>query len=1710
MHNFAILLFTWALSLLHQQPAPQSGISFERIQLSREFHGEGASFADLNRDGHADIVSGPYWYEGPNWSVRHELYTPISFDPAGYSDHFFVWPHDLDGDGFQDLVMVGFPGKEAWWLRNPGNAAKPHPHWEKFIIWHNIDNESPAFTDLSDDGRPGIVCQSEGRFGYLTPDANPRSRWVFHPISDNLQLHTYTHGLGVGDVNGDGRKDLLWKGGWFEQPQDNAGATTWKHHAFEFTDREGGAQMYTYDVDGDGDADIITSLAAHHFGLSWFEQIKENNRATFREHRIMDSRPEDNPFGVKFGELHALDFQDVDGDNVPDIIVGKRWWSHAAAGDPERGAPPVVYWFKLARDKDGARFIPFLADNESGVGVQVVSGDVTRDGLRDIIIGNKRGTFVLKQVRGGPREKPVQDDHSVTLDFEKGDLRGWTSTGTAFTNQPVEGDTVVRRGREASLHEGRFWIGGYERIGDDGTGTLTSGWIDAAGPWASFLVGGGGWKETRVEILDAGEKIIFKTSGADFESMQRVAVDLTGQKGKKIKIRLVDERKGHWGHINFDDFKFHDEQPVITKPAGVPAILPFDEVAHAGLPPADACAAMTTLPGFTVDLIASEPEINQPVAFTIDSKNRIWILEGNTYPNRAPGDVGNDNIIVLEDTDADGRYEKRTVFIKQLNLASGLEVGFGGVFVGAAPYLLFIPDADDDLKPDGPAFVLLDGFGYQDTHETLNGFNWGPDGWLYGCHGVFTHSRVGKPGTPDAARIPMNAAVWRYHPVRKVFEVFAEGTSNPWGVDFNDFGQAFITACVVPHLYHVIQGARYERQAGSSFNPYTFDTIRTIADHVHWLGDDQWAANSRSNSAGGGHAHCGAMIYLGDSFPDSFRNQIFFHNIHGNRINQDLLERRGSGFVGKHGPDLLLANDKWFRGIALKYGPEGSVYFIDWYDKQACHWTDNKVWDRSNGRLYRVSFGTHRPLRVDLKSMSTDQLLPLASHRNDWFVRHSRRILQERGPDGAAAASLLQQLNACKTQEESLRVLWALHGIDALTEIIALAQLKSPFEYVRAWTIQLWLERNTPTGAIYNTIHRLAIEDPSPVVRLYLAAALQRIPLESRWGIAEMLANHTGDANDHNIPRMLWYGIEPLVAADPTRALGMFTNKSIPLVAGFVTRRCAAVPALHAPLFAWLSRLEDSALLPVALPNVAAGIGDQRRLPVPPGFVDFKKKFFNSNTEEVKSAFERIDRAFVFKSTFEELLPIAQNTTLTVVERENALQRITATRSPVAGSTIASFIMDPVMRGAGIRSAELLDDPRCTEAILAIYKLLSSDERRDALNTLSARATSALALLDALENGSIPRSDVGAIIATKMAGLKDVKVGERLAKVWGDVKSTSEEKKQKIEMVRKALSAPGTPDVARGRAVFARTCQQCHTLFGAGGNVGPDLTGSNRNNLDYLLSNVVDPNAVVGQDYRATIAWMKDGRVVSGIQRGATPSSITLQTGVDGVVISRDEIEETRLSEVSTMPEGLFDALSATDQRDLIAYVQSPNQTPLLATPDNLHLIFNKRDLSGWSGNPGVWRVEDGEIVGMTTGLARNEFLISELELSDFILTLEVRLAGDEGNSGIQFRSRAVGDREVAGYQADVGPGWWGKLYEEHGRAVLSDRSGEPFVKKDGWNRYKIEARGSKIRTWINDRPCVDLDDPAGARRGVIAFQVHSGGPTEIRFRNIQLTWIEK
>ena len=556
------------------------------------------------------------------------------------------------------------------------------------------------------------------------------------------------------------------------------------------------------------------------------------------------------------------------------------------------------------------------------------------------------------------------------------------------------------------------------------------------------------------------------------------------------------------------------------------------------LPAAEAARQMKLPPGFSAQVVAAEPEVVQPVAYAMDDRGRLWVVENTNYPN-CPGEP-KDRILIFEDFDAAGKARKRTVFYDKLTFATGIAVGHGGVWVGAPPNLLFFPRKDADDKAAGEPQIVLNGWGNDDTHETLNDFTWGPDGWLYGTQGIFTNSNVGKPGAPDSERVKLNGSVWRWHPVKKKFELYAEGASNQWGVDWDDRGQAFFEACVIPHMWQCIQGARYQRQAGQHFNKFTYDDIKTIANFEYEK-----------------RAYCGAMIYLGGQWPKEYRDTFFFNDIHMNKLRCEKLSRAGSGMTSEKKMDFLVSPDAWYRGLSPQYGPDGSVFVNDWYDKVPCH-QQREFTDRSNGRIYKLVYQGVKPVSVDLQRATDAELVQMQLHENDWYVRHARRILAERGPKPEVHAALAKILRENPEETRKLRALWALHGTQGLTEPLALEALKSPMEYVRAWTIQLVCEDGAPTAAQLAEFAKMAKDDPSPVVRLYLASAAGRIEIVKRWPILQGLAAHAEDAQDHNLPLMLWYAAEPAVAADLAKAAELLANCKIPKVQEFITRRMAA------------------------------------------------------------------------------------------------------------------------------------------------------------------------------------------------------------------------------------------------------------------------------------------------------------------------------------------------------------------------------------------------------------------------------------------------------------------------------------------------------------------------------------------------------------------------
>ena len=957
-------------------------------------------------------------------------------------------------------------------------------------------------------------------------------------------------------------------------------------------------------------------------------------------------------------------------------------------------------------------------------------------------------------------------------------------------------------------------------------------------------------------------------------------------------------------------------------------------IADGPVPPAEAVAKFTLPEGFSATLFASEPDVVQPIAFTFDDRGRLWVIENHSYPGWKG--EGRDRVVILEDRDGDGRFDHRQVFLENGSNLSGIEWGFGGVWLCSTPNLVFVPDANGDDVPDGEPVIKLDGWDPLAQHNVSSSLAWGPDGWLYGCNGILSNSNVGKPGCEPAQRTAMNCGVWRYHPTRERFEAVAHGTTNPWGLDFDENGQTFITNCVIEHLWHVVPGARFQRMFEQDFNPHSYGLMATCADHIHWAGGawQEARGGERHDSHGGGHAHVGAMLYLGDNWPNEFRNNLLTCNLHGNRLNRDVLERHGSGYVAHHGDDFLHAGDPWFRGMTVKYGPDGGVFVSDWSDTGECH--NYEVVDRQNGRIYKIVYGSPTAWSGDLGRLSDAKLVELQSHANEWLVRHARRILQERRAAGQLEAGTAPQLVAMLRGKTAvgvqLRALWALHAIGAADESLLLERMASEHDVVRGWAVQLAVEERQASPRVIARLGELAVDDPSLWVRMALAAALQRISLADRWAIAEGLAGHADDAADANLTLMVWYGVELLVADDPARAIELARQARIPLIRQYIARRIASIDGDGglAPLVQLLAEGDES-LRQAALAGMVEAIQGRRRVTMPAGWPELFAELVRSDQADIKKHGLELALIFGDPQAIVELRKVAADGRAEASSRQAAIAALAQANAPELAAFLQSLLTDPAVRLAAVRGLAASQDEATAPAILKHYPAFDAESKQGALSTLAARRGYALALLETVERDVVPRADLSAFHVQQLLNLSDKEVSDRLTSIWGAVRSTAADRTALITQHKERLTpeAFAAADVGRGRAVFAKTCATCHRLFDEGGRIGPELTGSQRANLDYVLSNMLDPSAIVAKDYQITLLQTVDGRVLSGIVTGEDEHRVTLQAATEVVVTPTEDIELRETSPVSMMPDGLLQSLTDDEVRDLVAYLASPHQVPL-------------------------------------------------------------------------------------------------------------------------------------------------------------------------------------
>ncbi|MBI3879357.1 MAG: c-type cytochrome [Verrucomicrobia bacterium] len=977
--------------------------------------------------------------------------------------------------------------------------------------------------------------------------------------------------------------------------------------------------------------------------------------------------------------------------------------------------------------------------------------------------------------------------------------------------------------------------------------------------------------------------------------------------------------------------------------------------ASPALSPAEAQKRFSVPPGFEVRLFAAEPDVINPVAMTWDERGRLWVVELYEYPLGAPkGTKPRDRIIILEDTDGDGRADKRTIFADGLNLATGILLGNGGVYVGQAPEILFLQDTNAPLLAGAGAFekankrtVLLNGFGLEDRHELLNGFTWGPDGWLYLTHGVFTHSSVKIPEATEPG-VTVNAAVARFHPRTKKFEVFADGTSNPWGVDFDRTGNAFVSACVVDHFWHMAPGGIYVRQGGIPGNPYAYELLPSIVDHRHHMA-----------------AYSGVNIYQGNQFPAAWLGLAFMGNIHQSAVNCDRLTPNGSSFKATAEKDFLVANDGWFRPVSEQTGPDGALWIADWYDKYPCYQNaraDPEGVDRERGRIWRVVWTGQEPrkkvasrpdVKMDLAKLSSRDLVKLLAHPNIWQRRTAQRILNERRDDTVQGE--LQKLFAGgATLDARLAAFWTLYTSGYLADDILAKAALDPEPAVRAWAARLTGEQRLPNHVTEQRLEKLG-GDPDPTVRLATAVACrqftsdaltvdQPVPADFATKLRpgeslEQITIASRDGTDPLLPFMIWMASEPLIAQDHAPALkwmlanGQTTHPlSERLLRKVVRRICDhGDPRKLDDVVEFLSDIcaRDTALALATLDGLLDG--QKGKALAPAKSTDaLMEKLRASSEAGIRDRAQQLGALWGDAGAIAKTLALIGDAKAALPARLKAVESVRGQKTEaVRGALLAALAPgnpEPLVLES-IRALGQIGGDEVGTEFLARWKIFSPAVRRATAEILASRGRWASALLSALEQQKVSRDDIPATAIRALTSSKDDygMLARRAGAVFGKVRDADKDKLKLIAAKKKMiLGAKAAPDLAKGHELAKTICFTCHKLHGEGADIGPDLTGVGRSTLDALLANVIDPNQIVGAGYELVEVETRDGRTVSGRMVENNDARVRLlSAGPKEDILAKSDIADLRISQLSLMPEGL-EQMPDDDFRNLIAFILNP------------------------------------------------------------------------------------------------------------------------------------------------------------------------------------------
>lgn len=1062
---------------------------------------------------------------------------------------------------------------------------------------------------------------------------------------------------------------------------------------------------------------------------------------------------------------------------------------------------------------------------------------------------------------------------------------------------------------------------------------------------------------------EAGEKLAVvsvENSATLAHGQAPVAVRRTCVKGEKNFLRFnetpIDATQGL--HLSQTDF-FMDRtamKPLHLYLLPIFFIVAFCQIAAAQEPrntqeeterflsPAEALAAVKAPPGYRVSLFAHEPMVRQPIAMAWDDKGRLWICENDTYAEASVNYdlTQSDRIIILADTDQDGVADSRTVFIDGLKRLTSVAIGYGGVYAMAPPYLYFIPDADGDDKPDGEPQILLDGWDIDSArHNFTNGLKWGPDGWLYGRNGIQAPSRPGTPSTPVDKRPLVTCAIWRFHPRDHRFEVVAEGTTNPWGHDWDEHGQLFFINTVIGHLWHAPFGAHFERMYGEDSNPYTYELIEQTADHVHWdAGAESWTAqrngvSAGTDKAGGGHAHSGLLIYQGGLMPE-LRGKMLTVNLHGRRLNVDRLERHGATYVGKHDEDFLRFGDPYFRGLDLSTGPDGAIYLIDWSDIGECH--DNDGIHRTSGRIYRITsdaappaprfvpFSERNVLDVVASMAEHGRVIPVLQHLRQGVSKEDQAKLR-----GYADSITAKNRSGDGAEVQRLRAKWILAAAGILNAADIAEMATDANEHLRVWAVRFACEGGVAENELPAWLEKVVTKESSGLVLVEIASALQRLPAGERWKIAAHLVNRGEFAGDRVFPLMVWYGVESAVPQSPKDAAQLIKTSKLPIVTQFIARRLGDEiprrPSAAEPLMeVAASDAVTAETRRLILTGLRQGLEGVHRAPQPSAWSALMTKC--STEAENRDLASEIATIFGEGRAIDALRAVVQNRRLPPETRRRAIATLSTAKVDGLKPLLLPLIGDRDLGVAAIRGLGGVLDEELGKELAPHAGGGFAPNRTAIFELLATRVDSAKALIEAIEQGKVSPHNAPAHVIRQFHLLGDESLSQSVKKIWPESAQVGSDRLAKIRAFQAAhpLADIERANASAGRATFDKLCGRCHKLFGEGGEIGPDLTGAQRSNLNYWIDNILDPSAMVAANYRLSVISLTDGRILNGVVARRTESSVTLHMASETITLESSLIESIQPTKLSLMPEGQLDPLSRQEINDLLKYLMSPEQ----------------------------------------------------------------------------------------------------------------------------------------------------------------------------------------